>query len=54
MPNEEIVAKIEELKRICDPNENEAKLVLELKQINDLEDDVKPGEKLLILKDVKV
>jgi FOG: LysM repeat len=26
----------------------------ELKQINDLEDDVKPGEKLLILKDVKV
>ncbi len=35
MPNEEIVAKIEELKRICDPNENEAKLVLELKQIND-------------------
>lgn len=35
MPNEEIVTKIEELKRICDPNENEAKLVLELKQIND-------------------
>lgn len=35
MPNDEIVTKIEELKKICDPNETEATLVHELKQINE-------------------
>lgn len=35
MPNDEIVNKIEELRKICDPNETEATLVHELKQINE-------------------
>lgn len=35
MPNEEIIAKIEELKKICDPNEKEANLILEHKKINE-------------------
>lgn len=35
MPNEEIITKIEELKKICDPNEKEANLVLEHKKINE-------------------
>lgn len=35
MPNDEIVTKIEELKKICDPNDTEATLVHELKQINE-------------------
>ena len=35
MPNEETIARIEELRKICDPHEKEANLVLELKQISD-------------------
>lgn len=35
MPNEETIARIEELRKICDPHEKEANLVLEVKQISD-------------------